>query len=264
MLSATEPNPVTSTASQALTHGLEVLKVVSESRSPITSTEIGRRVGLHQSWVSRVLKTLSIAGYVRKPDYHSFAVDYGVLTLAGNSQHQFPFITKPRQTMVDLAEKSDGMNVALAMLWQGQLIYFMRTQKGHETVPLSVGFPLHLSSVSLRLLIDVPAAQAVEALKESKRRYGWERPTDKVPKTPEELLKIVRGLVRHDSLVLDEHLKQGLIGCSIPIEVKNEPRAALAISGPRNLYSIDTILLMLQEGRRAIETLMNASEKKGE
>ena len=96
---------------QALTRGLEVLRLVAEARGPMTSTEIARRVGLHQSWVSRVLGTLIEAGYVRKPSYHGFAADYGVLALGGNSARQFGFLTRPRQAMFELAARAPGMDV---------------------------------------------------------------------------------------------------------------------------------------------------------
>lgn len=247
--------------SKALTRGLEVLRLLSESRVPMTSTEIAKRVGLHQSWVSRVLKTLSAAGYVRKPDYHCFTIDYGALTLGGNALLSVPFMTRPKKAMQELAERCEGMNVALATLWRSQLIYFMRTQKGHEPIPLAVGFPLHLSSVALRLLVDLPKDEALEILKDSARRYGWERPTPSVPRTSREVLSFARSVLQHDCLVLDGYNRATNLGASIPIEVPGEPRAALAISGPRNVFKTETVLLLLQEGRRAVETAMCQMEK---
>ena len=256
MIAATENASDAPPSAQALTRGLEVLRVVSESRHPITSTEIARRVGLHQSWVSRVLKTLSLAGYVRKPDYHSFAADYGVLTLGGNAQHQFPYMTRPKKAMEAIAERCAGLNVALASLWRGQLIYFMRMQKGHEPVSLSVGFPLHLSSVAMRLLLDVPKTQALEALKESKRRYGWERTTEQVARTPEEVLEFAKSTLRHDCVVLQGYYQANLLGCAIPVQSPGEPPGALALSGPLEQHRIDDVLLMLQQGRRDVEAAM--------
>jgi DNA-binding IclR family transcriptional regulator len=208
--------------------------------------------------VSRVLKTLALAGYVRKPGYHSFAADYGVLTLGGNALQQFAYSSKPGKAMAALAARAPGMQVALAILWRGQLLYFHRMQHGNESVPISVGFPLHLSSVGLRMLIDLPKQEALAALKESRQRYGWERPTPQVPRRADETLELARGLVRHDTLVLEDYYQPGHLGCAIPITAKNEPQASLALSGPKELYPIDTVLLLLQEGRRAIEAAMDA------
>ena len=224
----------------------------------MTSTEIARCTGLHQSWVSRVLKTLSSAGYVRKPDYHSFAPDYGVLTLGGNSLQQFPFITRPKQAMSELAQRCEGMNVALAALWRGQLVYFMRFQKGHEPIPFSVGFPLHLSSVALRLLTELPEEESIAALERSKRWYGWEQPTSNVPRTPRAVLSFAHSAIRHDCIVLENYYRKTMLSAAIPIETPGELRAALAISGPKTALKTDTVLLLLQEGRRAVEAAMRS------
>lgn len=242
--------------SQALTRGLEVLRVVSESKQHVTSTEIARRVGLHQSWVSRVLRTLADAGYVRKPDYHSFAADYGVLALGGNALQQFPYIVRPKKALAEIAARCPGMQVVLATLWRGQLLYLARVQHGHESVPLSVGFPLHLSSVGLRMLAAMPDADALSALEISRQNYGWERPTKKIPANPKEALRFARDSIRHDCTVLEDYYLPKHIGAAIPIEAKGEPMAALAITGPDNLHSVDTILLLLQEGRRSVEAAM--------
>lgn len=253
--SAAEP-PI----AQALTRGLEVLRLVAEAQGPLTSTEIARRVGLHQSWVSRVLGTLIDAGYVRKPTYHGFAADYGVLALGGNSLRQFRYLTRPRQAMAALAARAPGMDVALATLWRDQLIYFSRSQSGHEPVPLSVGFPLHLSSVALRLLIERPKREALSALADSRRRYGWERRTPSVPETGAAVLAHARATVQEDCVVLDGYLQPGHLGCAIPITVAGEAPAALALSGPAAALPIATVLELLHEGRRAIEAAMSGSD----
>jgi DNA-binding IclR family transcriptional regulator len=244
------------TGSPALTRGLDVLRVVSESLTPVTSVDVAGRVGLHQSWVSRVLKTLRLAGYVRKPDYHSFTADYGVLALGGNALRQFPLVTKPRAALQDFAEKHPGLNVALALLWQGQLIYLMRFQRGYEPVPLSVGFPLHLSSVGLRLLLEMPKAAALEALRQSRQRYGWEQPTERVPNTEREVLKFARAVMREECVVLDGYFRAGLLGAAIPVEAPGEPCAALAVSAPLERYSIEKAVRLLHEGKGLVETAL--------
>jgi DNA-binding IclR family transcriptional regulator len=244
--------------SPALTRGLEVLRVIAESTTPITSVEVATRVGLHQSWVSRVLKTLRIAGYVRKPDYHSFSTDYGVLALGGNALNQFSLVTKPRAILQKMADQHAGLNVALAILWKGQLIYLMRFQKGYEPIPLSVGFPLHLSSVGLRLLVDMSEMEALTWLTQSRQRYGWDQPTLLVPKSERAVLKFARSVLRQDCIVLESYYRSGLLGSAIPIEILGEPRAALAISAPMQQYSSEKILTLLKEGRRLVESVMTS------
>jgi len=234
----------------ALTHGMEVLRLLAVSPTPMTSTELARRLNLHQSTVSRILKTLSGAGYVRKPDYHSFAVDYGVLTLGGNANAQFPLTTRPRATMIALGERANGLSVSLATLWRGDLIYFIRTQKGHEPIPaVATGYPLHLSSVALRLLVDEPPREALEALELSKRRHGWERPTESVPETPTASLKMARELVSDECLILFDFQNTGWLSASIKIEMPGQPAVCLAVSGPGDIMSTAEIVAFLKTGR---------------
>lgn len=244
----------------ALTHGLEILRLLAEADGPLSSTEIARRVDLHQSSASRILKTLIAVGYVRKPDYRSFAVDLGVLTLGGSALRHFGLATKPRAALAALAERCDGLLVSLATLWRGQIIYFLRYHKGHEPVLLSVGgYPLHLSSPALRLLLALPEEHALQALEGSRQRYGWERPTRRVPADPGAALKAAVSLLRHDALVLDGWQGEGRLSAAIPIEVPGEPPAALALAGPAGERSVEEILLLLQEGRRAVETELHHS-----
>lgn len=244
--------------SQALERGLDVLRVLAEAPHPLTSTEIASQVGLHQSWTSRVLKTLSNAGYVRKPSYQQFALDYGVLTLGTSAPDLFAFAVKPRTAMAKLASQVDGCLVSLGMLHQGLLIWFLRTLKGQDTVTISSGrYPLHLSTIALRLLLDKIPGEACAVLKISRERYGWDRPTRNVPSTPKAVLEFARKNLLHDCLVLHDYASKGTLAGAIPVHVTGEPPVALAISGlPSSPLSPDQLMLHLQEGRRAIESSM--------
>src|SRR3954468_19071527 len=104
-------------ASKALTRGLEILRLLAESNTPLSSTDIARRLGLHQSSASRILKTLSAAGYVRKPTYQSFTVGYGILTLGGRAVQNFPLMTKTRATITAIADQNSDFLITLATLW---------------------------------------------------------------------------------------------------------------------------------------------------
>ncbi len=241
-------------SAKALTHGLEILRVLVESPGPLPSTEIARRVGMHQSSASRILKALAVAGYVRKPDYRSFAPDYGVLTLGGAALQHFPMTSKPLAALEDIAARAEGLMVSLSTLWRGQVIYFLRVQYGHEPVRVAVGgFPLHLSSPALRLLLMRPRDEARSTLEDSRRRYGWQQPTAKVPGTAASLLKQAESMLRHDCLALVNWQGPRNVSVSIPIETsEDQPDCALSLSGPKRL-AVPEILLLLQDGRRYVE-----------
>jgi len=242
--------------SKALTHGLEILRLLVES-TPMTSTDVAARLGLHQSTASRILKTLAAAGYVRKPTYQSFTVDYGVMTLGGRALANFPLTSKPRTKIVEIAARYPDLLVTLSTLWRNELIYLLRAQSGHEVIAgLAGGYPLHLSVVALRLMVDMPEKEAIAILNASRLRYGWTRPTPRVPETPAECLKNARSHLQHDCLVLSGYQTEDGLSLSIPIAAKGEPLCALALTGVTGVRSIDSGLLILQEGRRAIETAL--------
>jgi DNA-binding IclR family transcriptional regulator len=239
---------------KALFHGLEALRLLVEAKRPLTATEIARTIGIHQSSASRILKTLAVAGYVRKADYHSFANDFGVLALGATAIGNFAFAHKPRPAMTAIAAEVEGLSVVLATVWRGEIIYFLRMQRGHEPTIFSAGgFPLHLSSPALRLLLELPEEEALALLRTSRERHGWERPTRAVPATEEKVLERARELLKHDCVVLDRWFMPDLVSAAIPIEAPGEPPAALALSGPSGTAPHETILVWLQHGRREVE-----------
>ncbi len=238
---------------KALAHGLDALRVLIEARVPLTSTQIARKIGLHQSSASRILRALMEAGYVRKPNYQSFTIDYGVCTLSADADAHFPLARAPREALKKIAAQANGLMVTLATLWRGQLIYLLRAQEGHEMIGLSSGgFPLHLSSVALRLLIDQPRAVAIEALELSSQRYGWERPTDNVPLSPEECLLAAQRAVRSECLTLANWQSPGSISAAVPVNIPGHPQAALAIAGPSRLLAQERMAVLLRDGRDAV------------
>ncbi|MBE7464834.1 MAG: helix-turn-helix domain-containing protein [Planctomycetes bacterium] len=249
--------------SKALTHGLEILRLLTEAGRPMTSTEIASQVGLHQSSASRILRTLMAAGYVRKPDYHSFAADFGVLTLGASALKHFPVVSRPRAAMNELAERTSGLMCSLVTLWHGQLIYLLRVQQGHEPVLVSAsGYPLHLSSPGLRILLAWPEEEALAALAASRTRFGWERPSADVPADEAACLKRAAELLRHDILALKGWQGPNRLTAAIPVEAEGVPPLTLAISGPADALPFDTVMLLMQEGRRAVEAALREPAKR--
>jgi DNA-binding IclR family transcriptional regulator len=242
---------------KALNHGLDVLRLLSVSKRPMTATELAGRLGLHQSSVSRILKTLALAGYVRKPDYHSFAADYGVLLLAGNASESFPLATKPKGAVQALADKTPGYMASLGALWNDTIIHLMRAHKGHDIQPAqATGWPLHLSALGLRLLLERPEPEALAILERSRARHGWERPTLNVPTTPEAMLKKARQWMRHDCVVLEGVQRPMNIAAAILVRVPNDQPVALALSSGNPTLKVDETLLLLQDTRRHLEALL--------
>ena len=214
-----------------LTTGLDILRILAEAPEPLTATAIAERVGLHVSNVSRTLGVLARHGYVRKPSYHSFAPDIGVLALAGAAAHRLPAIARTGTAVADLARVS-GLSATLAALHGGQVLYLHRCSPGGEAVVAEAGgWPLHLSVVGLRLLLDQPAKAARAQLELAAKRYGWERPTATTPDGPAACLAEARRRLVGGVLRLDGWDRPGQVAVATALAVDGQPPLALALVG---------------------------------
>lgn len=214
-----------------LTAGLEILRILAEADGPLTATAIAERIDLHVSNVSRTLRVLAQAGYVRKPTYHSFAPDLGVLSLAGAAASRLPAVARTRSAVRELAAAS-GLQATLAALFRDQVLYLNRCQPGQEPVSaVAGGFPLHRSVVGLRLLLDRPAAEAKAALVRAGRRYGWERPTAKTPADPAACLAAARKRLAFGFLPLHGWDQPGHVAVALAVGIDGHPPLAISLDG---------------------------------
>ncbi len=106
---------------QSVDRSLEILRIVAERKS-VTATELAGILGIHQSSASRHLKSLYDAGYVRKPDFHSFAPDYGVLLFAGTAMKAFPLVESSAEICSAISAKH-GVGAAVAVLVRKRIVY---------------------------------------------------------------------------------------------------------------------------------------------
>ena len=218
---------------QVLLQGLDLLRLLARQDGPVSGASLAKLTGQHPSTVSRLLSALARASYVRKPDYHSYTVDLGLLTLLDRSARHFPLTRLPRQTLIERAALMPSMRLSLATLHEHQQIYWLTVDADHEPNELVVGgYPLHLSSVALRLLLEQPREQALAHLAMSRRWNGWERPTPAVPSTAAALLTDVRRRMIDGVLVLDGWQREGHLSAAVPVRAPDGRPLALAISGP--------------------------------
>jgi DNA-binding IclR family transcriptional regulator len=241
---------------QALMRGLDTLRLLVESGRPMSPTELAEAVGVHQSSVSRILSTLASAGYVRKVAGRRFEPDFGVLTLA-SAVTNFPLVHKPRAAMAEAASMCPGCLISLSILWRGQILYFLRTAQGDDTVDFwGTGFPLHQSAPGMRMLLELPQEEALALLATSRVRHGWPRVSDATPTTEVEALERARTLLDHDILILEDWHEPGRFGAATLIDYPAEYPVALSLAGGREIREVandDKVRLWLLQIRRAVE-----------
>jgi DNA-binding IclR family transcriptional regulator len=149
-----------------------------------------------------------------------------------------------------------SLRLSLATLHEHQQIYWLTVDAGHEPNEMVVGgYPLHLSSVALRLLLDQPREQALAHLAMSRRWNGWERPTPSVPTTATALLADVRRRLVDGVLVLDGWQREGHLSAALPVRAPDGRPLALAISGP-SPADRDAALAHLRDSRDAVEAVL--------
>ena len=218
---------------KVLLHGLELLRLLAQAEGPVSATALAEITGQHPSTVSRLLSGLVKAGYLRKPDYHSYAADLGLVTLLGRVRHHFPLTVQPRAVLAAQAARLPRMRLSLATLHEHQLVYWLAVDAGQEPVDLVVGgYPLHLSSIALRLLVERPTAEALALLSISRRWFGWERPTTNVPADEAGVLAAARARLKDGCLVLRDWQMPGHCSASVLVRSPDPRPLVLALSGP--------------------------------
>ncbi len=198
----------------------------------MSATELARKTGQHPSSVSRLLSGLAGAGYIRKPDYHSFSIGLGLLTLLGRVRQHFPLVGLCRPVLQSLAGSVPGSRLSLATLHDSQLIYWLIVEADHEPIEMVAGgFPLHLSSIALRMLLEEPRSEALKQLRTSRRQHGWEQPTPAVPADEDAVLRDAAGLLADDVLMLEGWQALDAFSAAIPLSAPGHDGLLLALSG---------------------------------
>jgi DNA-binding IclR family transcriptional regulator len=212
---------------QSLARGLAVLRLLAE-HGELSATEIARRLGLHQSSASRMLRALEEAGFVCKPAFRRFALDYGVLHFAGVAMERFPEVAAAVRVCAGLHART-GFGAAAGLLRGNRLVYLAQMHAGAQgavTLISASDFPLHLSSLGLVLLQRQLGAGMIPVLAESIARHGAET----APRAPRPLYDLVRRAVARDGLLYLEHYGPNRFNAAGIFETWRGP-AALAVYG---------------------------------
>lgn len=238
---------------QALTRGLQILRMLVDEGNPLTTVEIGKRAGLHQSSVSRTLGTLAGLGYVRRTSV-GFVPDYGILELATVAE-SLSLTTVPRPALEAAALAHPEAHFNLCLLRNGSMLYLVRAQAGVPTISFWWSrLPMNRSSAAMRILLDLDQDQALEILHASRKRHGWEL-TPPAPATPELSLTAARELLVADTLVLRDWTPGSTSG-AIPLRNRDGVPLVLAISGLSTVVEPSDVRLLLHQTRRDLEPLL--------
>jgi DNA-binding IclR family transcriptional regulator len=238
---------------QALTRGLEVLRILVETGGAMTGVELAARVGLPPSQISRTLGALAAEGYVVKTA-KGYAPDYGILSLASAARN-FSLVQRPRKILEEAAEACEGALVTLSMLWRDRIFYFLRGARGADISPFWLSdFPLHHSAPGMRMLLGLPPDEALRILEESGRRTGWAAAGPNTPTSPRAALDRAASLLQGDTLVLDGWHVAGEYAMAVPVhDPSTAYPVAFSVTAKHGQVAIEKALIWLGDYSRLIE-----------
>ncbi len=230
---------------QALDRGLSVLRLLAR-RKTMTACAIAAELGVHQSTASRLLNSLLNAGFVKKPTFHSFALDYGALVFAGQAMHCFPAITASVQVCNRLLVEY-GVNAAVAVLHKERLLYLTQCDSRADSALRLIndsGFPVHQSSLGLVIAWSRGRREGRRILK------SWTTAAE--AKT---LFERVDDSIKERGFLLLERADPAVFNAAMPFALDSEP-AAFAVFG-RNPHVTETVIEgHLRSGVAAITELL--------
>lgn len=219
-------------------------------QGPLSATAIARVLGIHQSSASRLLGVLLNAGFVRKPSYHAFALDYGALVFAGGSMGCFPAITASAEVCNRIA-RDTGLNATVGMLWRDRLLYLTRANTDSSIVLVNnCDFPIHASSIGLYLAWEQGSEQALRLIRESLADNGEEASRG------ENILASTEQSIRtHGILYLSD---RGPGGCNASLTFDlDDQRMALAVFSHELRANPECLRPILQKGIGSLRRIMD-------
>ena len=102
-------------------------------------------------------------------------------------------------------------------------------------------------------MLEQPTATAVRLLAESRRKFGWARPTAQVPENERQVLSTMRPWLRNDTLVLRDWASEGHVTAAVRLSDHEGHPCALTIAGPGDVHSPETIRLRLAQCRPLVD-----------
>lgn len=242
---------------QAVVRALTILEVLAEIGTPVTVTELAKKVGLKMTTVHRLLTTLLVRGFVEQ-DNQTMRYKLGIKAFEiGNSAlHSLDVRTVARPYLKELVEKVNE-TVNLALFDNGEVVYIDQLESTNIVIVkmfarIGSRGAAYCTGSGKVLLAGVPEEEFKIFLDNVELQpYTPSTITDKA-RLIEEIAKIRKQGYAVDDAERDEGV------CCIAAPIKNHDGrtiAAISISGPNtrvNPDHLDEFILAVKETARQI------------
>jgi len=232
---------------QSLIDGLTCLQAVVSAAAPQGTRELGRRLGLEPTRVSRLIKTLAHLEMVKQGDDRKYQAGPAIHVLSAQALFASSLL---RRALGPLAKLQQGsLIVALGVLWRDQVAYLFHALPG-MTAAAALGrvglYPASRSGIGLPLL-------ACRSDGEVRRAYAGQG----VPGFGDggagmKALLRELALVRKQGYALVEQDRERQVW-SLGVTLGTPEYAALAFSGRIKRRQLPALLGDLRAAARAIE-----------
>jgi DNA-binding IclR family transcriptional regulator len=224
-----------------------------ESGTPLGVAELGRRLGLHQTIVSRMLATLEAAGYVQQlGERGKYVIGVQPLVLANAALEQLPLRRTALPALTRLAD-AERVDTNLGILHDGLVLYLAHVSRDPELRAYAfIGkrVPVHCTALGKALLLDATPS-GVAALT---GRAGLEARTHNTITTLDALLADLDSSRERGFTVEREELRPGVACVATPLPgavARGVVAAAISLSLPAHDLSPARLAAL---GRAVLDT----------
>ena len=216
---------------ESIARCLEILNAFSIDQPEIGVSATSRKLGVHRSTVSRLLKSLEAGGIVQQsPETGKYRLGLKILELAGIFLSSLDVRAVVRPFAQALAEKT-GETVNLAILDGFEAVNIEQIPSPHPIKYIGwIGrrTPAHCTATGKALLAFQP-----KALQEKVIRRGLPARTPRTITAPQAFWRELERIRRRGYAVAEEEFEEGLSAIAAPIrDHSGRVVAVISISGP--------------------------------
>jgi DNA-binding IclR family transcriptional regulator len=216
---------------QSIERAVTILRAFTEAEPELGVTELGRRLSLHKSTVSRILATLQQEGLVNhNPETGRYRLGLGIISLAGVALGRLGVraVAQPHLSGL-VAATEETVNVSVR---DGRECVNIERARSPQPIRY-VGWigrrmPLHCTAAGQVLLAYLPFEAQADFLAGSLPAYTGRTVVD-----PEALKAILARICQQGHAIVHEEFEDGFSGIAAPIfNHIGQAVAAVSVSGP--------------------------------
>ena len=226
---------------------LKILELFSPSDPVLGVTEIGRRLGIHKSKVSRLVAALEAEGFLTRTEAGRYCLGLRLYAMGATVPHSRALFEAARSELCEIRIRT-GESAHLAVLVDTDVVHLERLHSDRlmKRVLRSTKSPTHATSTGKLLLAHAPAEVCERVIAQ-----GLPRCTPRTITDADELRSELRTIRARGYAINREEFRRGTSSVSVPIFAKDgQCIAAMAVITPANGLSalrMETILQLLRD-----------------